>query len=719
MDVARPEETSLTEAQTVLCSLEGRLRGGGFPIFYHLGLVVVAVAMIVLALVYVALIGAVGYAAYLGATYRYEPYQNLYADTLNLMLRGLCAASGAAMVLFMIKPLLAPVRRGPPSRALKPEEQPILFEFVRRLCALMKAPMPRRIEINCEVNAAAIVRSGFSALLGRNITLRVGMPLAGALNLRQFTGVLAHEFSHTNQAITMRLVRSMNVWFARVVYERDAWDEWFFRTISNPDFRLKKIAQLTVVFDWLTRRVLWVLMTIAHLISCFMARRMEYNADRIAARVVGSRGVVDSLVKHRPLFIAWQRSISDLSHAWVEKRLGDNLPSLINHNFEQMSGELRDKIQADGLRERAGFFSTHPTLRRRLRRLEKMKEPGLLRDEETPARALFRDFDALCRDVSMDVYAATIGPAVVQSTLVPIGELINRREEVSDSYAALHEFCFGCSLFTHMIGPDPELIERAPEDARAVAAELQRARQYVQQTVEAVRPGYARYREGWQILLSGFGIEEQLKAGIQAREITEEIAAQKFETGQRIRREAEQQIGAFEEGTRRRIEAALVLLHTPQVRERVGDAAKMLEQARRIAIAIEGMRSVSESIEDLIRAHQGLSVLLSCAKGREEDPKMKSRIRAMRGTVYRALDALYIRLKTTPYPFEHPNGAVSIGVVTVDIPPPRDDTGAVLNKGQIVLEALDRLYARCMGTLARISLDVEKALGLPPISLDR
>ncbi len=717
MAAAGPKELSSAEAQTVLRALDGRLRGG-LPIFCHLVLLVVAAAMIALTVVYVALIGAAIGGAWWCATYRFEPYHgNIYAFLLDLVLHAAALLAGAAMVFFMVKPLLAPVRRGAPSRALKPDEQPVLFDYVRRLCALTNAPMPRRIEINCEVNAAASLRSGFfGSLGGRNLTLRIGLPLAGALNLRQFTGVLAHEFGHTGQAVTMRFIRSVNVWLARVVYERDAWDDWLFRTILNPDFRLRPLARFTVVFDWLTRRILWLLMTAANLISSFAARQAEYAADRIAARVVGSRAVADALLKLRPLAIAWQRSISDLSHAWVEKRLGDNLPALINHNFGQMNGALRGRIQIEALKERSGFFSTHPALCQRLRRLDKLADAGLLRDERTAAARLFCDFDALCRDVSMDVYAATIGPAVVHSTLVPIAELIGRRAEVVDGYAALREFCFECILFTRMIGPDPELIERAPDNPRAVAAELQRARDGVRQAVAAIRPACARYREGWQILLEAFAFEEQLRAGIQARDVSEEIVAEKFEVGKRLTVQAKAAMAPFQDATRRRMECALLLLHTPQIRARLTEAPQMLEQALRVAAAIEAMRGLGETIEELIRAHQGLSALLPCAKGRAEDDTLRRRIRALRSAVYRAVDALYIRLKSTPYPFEHPNGNVSIGVVTVDVPPPRDDTAAVLNKGQVVLEALDRLYARCTGALARVCIDVEAALGLPPIS---
>ncbi len=62
----------------------------------------------------------------------------------------------------------------------------------------------------------------------------------------------------------MRFIRSVNVWLARVVYERDAWDDWLFRTILKPRFPPAAARRFTVVFDWLTRRILWLLMTAAN-----------------------------------------------------------------------------------------------------------------------------------------------------------------------------------------------------------------------------------------------------------------------------------------------------------------------------------------------------------------------------------------------------------------------------------------------------------------------
>jgi Zn-dependent protease with chaperone function len=66
-----------------------------------------------------------------------------------------------------------------------------------------------------------------SSLLGHNLVLTIGLPLAGRLGLRQMTGVLAHEFGHFAQGTAMRvsyLVLSINLWFARAIYHCNVWD---------------------------------------------------------------------------------------------------------------------------------------------------------------------------------------------------------------------------------------------------------------------------------------------------------------------------------------------------------------------------------------------------------------------------------------------------------------------------------------------------------------
>src|SRR4030095_4274354 len=105
--------------------------------------------------------------------------------------------------------------------------------------------------------------------------LTIGLPLVTGLDMRQFCGVLAHEFGHFAQGAGMRLtyiIRYINFWFARVVYERDEWDVRLDQAAKESDFRIGIVLQTARGCVWLTRRILWALMHAGHAISCFMLR---------------------------------------------------------------------------------------------------------------------------------------------------------------------------------------------------------------------------------------------------------------------------------------------------------------------------------------------------------------------------------------------------------------------------------------------------------------
>src|SRR5258708_28474438 len=111
------------------------------------------------------------------------------------------------------------------------------------------------------------------------------------MSLRQLSGVLAHEFGHFSQGAGMRLtyvIRSIGFWFVRVVYERDAWDEWLTEQAANSEGWYVMVVQFTRGCVWFTRRILWVLMWIGQFVSCFLLRQMEFDADRHEARFAGS-----------------------------------------------------------------------------------------------------------------------------------------------------------------------------------------------------------------------------------------------------------------------------------------------------------------------------------------------------------------------------------------------------------------------------------------------
>src|SRR5204863_3813327 len=176
--------------------------------------------------------------------------------------------AGAVVVLFMIKPLFA--GRGPKAQplALNPAVESSLYAFIAKICDLVGAPMPKRIDLDCQLNAAAGFRRGALSLFGHDLVLMIGVPLVAGLSLREFAGVIAHEFGHFTQGFGMRLsyiIRSINGWFARVVYERDAWDlaleEW---ATEAEDARVMLVAGCARMAVGFSRLLLMRLMFIGH-----------------------------------------------------------------------------------------------------------------------------------------------------------------------------------------------------------------------------------------------------------------------------------------------------------------------------------------------------------------------------------------------------------------------------------------------------------------------
>ena len=186
--------------------------------------------------------------------------------------------AGVILLFFMVKPMFARRSRSRPLRTLQFGEEPLLFALVTR------------IVLDCQANASAGSGSKMGVLFGNDLVLTIGLPLVARMSIQQLAGVIAHELGHFSQGAGMKLsflIRSINAWFWRIVYERDDWDESLARGAQRED-RFALLLLFSMLCIWITRRVLWVLMLIGHGLSCFMLRRVEYDADRYETRLAGS-----------------------------------------------------------------------------------------------------------------------------------------------------------------------------------------------------------------------------------------------------------------------------------------------------------------------------------------------------------------------------------------------------------------------------------------------
>jgi Zn-dependent protease with chaperone function len=398
---------------------------------YRWRLVLVAIAMVILPLVYLALIAAVAWGVFLHATRNVGLLQSVESGKAALMAYGGPLFIGVVLLLFMVKPLFARRSRGAKPRSLRRAEEPVLFDFVERLCAAVGSPAPKRIDVDAQVNASAGFRRGTLSFLGNDLVLTIGMPLVAGLSLRQLAGVLAHEFGHFSQGAAMRLtyvIRSVSYWFARVVHERDRWDESLEKAASGGYWAIVVVVQLSRFLVWLTRRVLWLLMWTGQLLSASLLRQMEYDADRYEARLVGVETFQATQHEIRNLSLAQQATFTELRGLWREGKLADDLPGLIRFHRGQLPDSVLQALRQQAEGSKTGIFDTHPADADRIASAQREGGTAVFDLEASlPAALLLRDFEQTARLVSRDFYAANLGAAMGPEQLRPLSEVLEGR----------------------------------------------------------------------------------------------------------------------------------------------------------------------------------------------------------------------------------------------------------------------------------------------------
>ncbi len=430
-------------------AFQGKIPSSPASIFYSLGLLLVTGAMALLPLIYLLVIGLVAWVTYWHATHNIGiiTHSGLRSGRGIIILVLIYAApifAGAVMVFFMVKPLFARRPDEAQPYALNPENEPLLYEFIHKICKLVGAPPPRRIDLDCNINAAASLRHGWKSLFSDDLVLTIGIPLVAGLNMRQFAGVIAHEFGHFTQGFGMRLsyiARSINAWFFRVVYERDQWDVALEEWGRAEDARVAIVVGIAKLGVWFSRRILQMLMLIGHGISCFMLRQMEYDADYYEIRLAGSEPFEQTFGRLHTLGILSEISYKEMRTSWnLNRRLPDSVPAFLLTKEMEHGETIQGKLKKSMPNSRTQLFDTHPSDADRVRCARLANSPGIFHIER-PAAELFSNFPAVSRIVTMIHYQDDLDIPVATANLVPTDET-----------------CFGVSSDTTVPAEEPKVV---------------------------------------------------------------------------------------------------------------------------------------------------------------------------------------------------------------------------------------------------------------------
>lgn len=689
---------------------------------YRMALALVGMMMVLLPLVYLALLAGAAWCVWWHLTTNVRMLSNhgLRGRAAALPFLGYLAplVIGSVLVIFMVKPLLARRPREAEPTSLKPDEEPALFAFVAAVCRAVGAPLPKRIDVDMHVNASASHRRGLLSLFGNDLVLTIGLPLVAGLSVEQFAGVLAHEFGHFTQGAGMgfgALIHRVNAWFARVVWQRDAWDVWLAGLSESIDLRVGWILWLARGCVWLVRTVLFGLMWVAHAISCHLSRQMEYDADLHQTRLVGGKVVADTLARLPLLVVAEQKAWRTLGESWVEGVVADDIPGLVLAQERRLSTEEREAITRSSREGRTELFATHPADGERIARARAANAVPLLSCPE-PATRLFADFPALCRTFTLEVFASALDGKVEPRNLRPVDEVLSRTNREEEAGTAAARWLAGDTSphlpFPGTSGPASDGAEACPDAIRVARRELSWSALPERSEWDEVFEPLSKHQhsflmESWVAADKRYedrSMGVSLRTGTQVKEFREQTWAD-FETRSRPFVDRRRLVD-------RRLRAALGWLASPEAPARLPDAAARHADAVRLSHALEALTGAQADWITLVGLLHALEVWFRHASGEEIDEPSREAIRGLFERTAAILDGIRSRLLAEPYPLEHGDPSMTLGRYLIPEPVSAGDSDAVYGAANRVRSLFPWLAWQLVGRLVLQAEAAEAANGL-------
>jgi Zn-dependent protease with chaperone function len=715
-------------SQQILQAISRPIVRAGTPITYKLAALVVAVLMLLLPLVYLGLIGLVGYGVYYHAVNDTGMLTAARGRGALLVFAAYLApiVAGVIAIVFMIKPLFARPARQQSCRSLRRESEPLLFAFVDRICETVGAPRPKRIDVDCQVNASASFRRGMLSMLGNDLVLTIGMPLVAGLNTRQFAGVLAHEFGHFSQGFGMRLtyvIRSMSFWFMRVVYERDEWDASLERGARSVDIRFGWVLYVAMACVWASRRVLWALMQVGHFFGSHLLRQMEFDADRYEVRLAGAEAFKQTVHQLHVLNFASEGAFGDLRELYREGRLVDDLPRLIMSRVANAPKELSTRIGEVINSSKTRWFETHPCDADRVRSAEREGGTGVFA-VELPSTVLFGDFEAQSKAATWEFYRGIFGTKLQQSQLRPVADVESRHAIARQGEEAIERY-FAGEWHTGAPLPLGGIYLQAPAKPNEALAELKQARAEMEQLLPTVKGASQAVHEAIDAGCQAQTLHNWLraKAKINKETLTKWGGAAGVERAAKSAQDnverAAAKLASLNGLARRRLSLALQLACVEKVAERLAAAGVDTTDVDKQFEALQALSAQMPTLASLYPRHATLGGMIEALQnGKGDQSDLIDVVRDLMRKVQPAAATVRKALAHTAYPYDHAKGPMSLAQYLMADAPIADDLGSIYNTLGQALELAPALYVRLLGQLVSVATAVENACGLASAAVE-
>lgn len=308
---------------------------------------------------------------------------------LTLMLGVGMLVLGIAVFVFLVKFIFAQTKEDNSMKLeITREQEPALFEFIKKLTEETKTPFPKKIFLSADVNASVSYNSSFwSMFLPVRKNLNIGLGLVNSVNTSEFKAVMAHEFGHFSQR-SMKLgsfTYNVNRVIYNMLYNNNSYNS-FLSGWSSISGYFAFFAAITAGIANGIRQVLNEMYKFINKSYMGLSREMEFHADAVAASVSGGNNLITALNRVEVSASCYDTTINHANSWLKEKKFTNNLfPHHLeifrsvakDHKLELKEGlpEISSHFLDSFSRSRVNFknqWASHPTLQERTKHLNEL-----------------------------------------------------------------------------------------------------------------------------------------------------------------------------------------------------------------------------------------------------------------------------------------------------------------------------------------------------------
>ncbi|HYG17373.1 MAG TPA: M48 family metallopeptidase [Ohtaekwangia sp.] len=311
------------------------------------------------------------------------------------------------------------------------KDQPVLFDFIRKLAKETQTPFPKKIYLSPDVNACVFYNAGFwSMFLPVRKNLQIGLGLVNAVNVSEFKAIVAHEFGHFSQR-SMKLgsyVYNVNKVIYNMLYDNEGYEETLY-TWANLGWYFSIFAKITA---GIVNGIQWILQRVYAVVNkryMALSRQMEFHADAVAASVSGSDPLITSLRRLDVANMCYERVLHHYNEWCGEGKKSDNIyqchTEVMNHfaeshGLKMEGGIIQVTAQLFGQYNKSRIvvkdqWASHPSTEDREAHLNSLNIHASL--VTLPAWSLFTNVEKLQQALTDRVYATV----TFEKTPDPVG----------------------------------------------------------------------------------------------------------------------------------------------------------------------------------------------------------------------------------------------------------------------------------------------------------